>query len=153
MLIGVPGSGKSYFVKNTLPHLMPNRQFMIISSDDILDKIAAEQGKTYSEIFKTEAKNAIAQMNMNFKDAIFKGENIIWDQTNLTPKIRKGKLSQVPNDYFKMAVVLPLPEKDELQRRLDSRSGKHIPITVIQSMISNLTLPTEDEGFNKIINL
>ena len=70
-----------------------------------------------------------------------------------TSKIRRGKLLQVPKDYYKIAVMLKIPEEKELQRRLSSRPGKHIPATVIQSMISQLTPPTEDEGFDKIINL
>lgn len=152
MLIGIPASGKTFFVKNTLPQLYPNDQFAIISSDDILERIAKEQGKTYSEIFKDEAKNAIVEMNMNFRDAVFKGENIVWDQTNLTVKSRRGKISQLPKDYYKIAVVMKLPDKEELEKRLNSRPGKFIPKSVIDSMISQLTLPTIDEGFNKIIN-
>lgn len=153
MLIGVPSSGKSYFVKNTLPQLLPNKKFIIISSDKILDRKAAEQGKTYSEIFNNEIKSATSEMSQEFRNAIANNENVIWDQTNLTPNTRKGKLLQVPKDYFKIAIVLKVPEPEELQRRLNSRPGKFIPLGVVNSMIDQFTPPTYDEGFDKIINL
>lgn len=153
MLIGVPGSGKSFFVKNTLPQLYPNEKFTIISSDNIIECRATKQNKTYSEIFRTEIKSATIEMNEIFLNAIKNKLDIIMDQTNLTPKIRRKKLLQIQNDYYKIAVAFKVPEEIELNRRLNSRPGKYIPATVMQSMISQLTPPTEDEGFNKIINL
>jgi predicted kinase len=153
MLIGVPAAGKSYFIKNTLPALYPTKKFTIISSDDILDRKASEQGKTYSEVFRYEAKAANIEMNQNFKSAIEQGNDIVWDQTNLSVKVRKEKLSKVPTNYYKIAIVFKTPNSVEHQKRLSSRPGKNIPPNVISSMIANFQPPTEAEGFDKILNV
>jgi hypothetical protein len=42
---------------------------------------------------------------------------------------------------------------EEWNRRLDSRPGKTIPAHVLSSMIEHYEVPTEAEGFDKIIFL
>jgi gluconate kinase len=48
-------------------------------------------------------------------------------------------------------VVFKTPDPEELDRRLNSRPGKHIPKHVMKSMLENWDEPSEDEGFDKII--
>lgn len=152
MLVGVPAAGKSYFIKHKLPLLYPAATFVVISSDDIIERKASEQNKTYSDIFQNEIKNATAEMNQTFVTAVSNGDNIVWDQTNLSSKVRRGKLSQVPKSYTKIAVVFPIPEPNELKKRLASRPGKNIPAHIVSSMIDNFQPPSKDEGFDKIIS-
>lgn len=153
MLVGIPGSGKSYFIQHELKNLYTDREFVIISTDNIIDRKAAEQNKTYSEIWQNEIKAATIEMNNSFKNAIADGKDIVFDQTNTTIKSRRSKLLQVSNDYYKVAIVLLTPSPTELDRRLKNRPGKTIPPFVIESMISQLELPTEIEGFDKIITI
>ena len=68
----------------------------------------------------------------------------IRDRTNTGLKSRKAKLAMAPG-YHKIAVVFATPEKEEWQRRLDSRPGKAIPDAVLKAMAKGLQLPTEDE--------
>jgi predicted kinase len=146
MLIGVPGSGKSTWIKNQ----NFDSNVVIISTDDIIERHAQAQGLTYSEVFQNEIKAATAEMNRNLADAIAKNKDIVWDQTNLTAKSRKPKLSQIPNTYEKHAVFFKTPDEQELKRRLASRPGKTIPANVVLGMKSQLQMPTVEEGFDFI---
>jgi len=150
MMIGVPGSGKSTWIAN---QNFDWNKTMVVSTDAIIDQRAAAQGKTYSEVFQNEIKGATAQMNANLKNAIANNMDIVWDQTNLTAKSRQGKLSQIPKNYRKVAVFFNTPNEKELQRRLGNRPGKTIPTNVVQSMMSQLEMPSKSEGFDEVITV
>ena len=145
MLIGVPGSGKSTWIANQ----DWTKDIPIVSSDKFIDEHAAKEGKTYNEVFADYVK--IATRLMDNQVLICKANNtdIIWDQTNTSVKSRKAKLDKLEG-YEKIAVVFRTPEKEELDKRLAQRVGKHIPANVMESMIANLQEPTEEEGFNEI---
>lgn len=145
MLIGVPGSGKSTWIKN---HGDPAA--MVLSTDDKIEAAAQAQGKTYSEVFKDEIKTATGSMDYDLLRALRDGRDIIWDQTNITRKSRKTKLSRIPAAYEKIAVFFPTPQ--DLKQRLAGRPGKEIPEPVVLSMINQLEPPSKDEGFDKIIS-
>lgn len=145
MLIGVPGSGKSTWIANQ----DWTKDIPIVSSDKFIDEHAAKEGKTYNEVFADYVK--IATHLMDNQVLICKANNtdIIWDQTNTSVKSRKAKLDKLEG-YEKIAVVFRTPEKEELDKRLAQRVGKHIPANVMESMIANLQEPTEEEGFTEI---
>lgn len=148
MMVGVPGSGKSTWI--TSQDFDRNRT-AVISTDAIIDRRAAAAERTYSEVFQEEIKSATAEMNQNLRDAIAQKMDIIWDQTNLTAKVRRGKLAQIPEEYRRVAVYFATPTDAELNRRLANRPGKVIPVNVILGMKSQLEPPTEAEGFDEII--
>lgn len=149
VLVGLPGSGKSTWVREK------NRdgKYVLISSDDHLEMYAKSRGKTYSDVFDEYVKQATAMMRTDFKEAIEDGKSIIWDQTNMTSKKRKGILQQIPKNYRKIAVVFQL-DPAELMRRLDKRAqdeGKHIPNHILSSMAKSFEMPSKAEGFNEIL--
>lgn len=143
MLIGVPGSGKSTWIKNN------KHDAVVISTDDYVERAAEKQGKTYSEVFKDVIGFATDQMEKDIIQAVRNERDIIWDQTNLTAKSRKAKLAKIPDDYHKVAVFFPVPK--DLRDRLASRPGKTIPEPVVLSMINQLQPPTKEEGFDEIV--
>lgn len=148
MLIGIPASGKSTWVAN---QNFDWNNTAVISSDAIIDRRAADQGKTYSDVFRSEIKSATSEMNQNLRDAIANNMNIILDQTNVTAKSRQAKLAQIPDNYTKVAVYFQTPDITELQRRLANRPGKNIPQNIVMGMMSQLEPPRSSEGFDKII--
>lgn len=150
MLIGIPGSGKSTWVDNAGFDV---EDTVIISTDKFIETDAVLQGKTYSEVFDGSIKRATQMMNLALDMAVKDRMNIVWDQTNLTKKSRAGKLSKIPNTYHKVAVVFATPNDDELNRRLAGRPGKTIPSNIILAMKSQLQIPSEEEGFEDIINV
>jgi predicted kinase len=147
VLVGIPGSGKSTWVKNQ----DWAKDCSYISTDMWVDMEAERQGKTYSEVFKDYMPHAVKLMANQVELARDLGRDIIWDQTSTTIASRERKFNMLP-DYYAIAVVFKTPEKDELDRRLASRIGKHIPSRVIRSMIAGWDDPTEDEGFKEIWN-
>jgi predicted kinase len=144
-LIGVPGSGKSTWVKNQDWAL----GLTIVSTDAFVEDYARVQGKTYSEVFTDYMPTAVNLMAEQVVFARKHGHDIIWDQTSTTIASRARKFNMLP-DYYHIAVVFPTPEHKELMRRLMSRPGKEIPDHVIASMIASWEDPTEEEGFKEI---
>ena len=147
MLIGVPGSGKSTWLAQ---HPVDWSNTVIASTDNIIERRAKEQGKTYTEVFNNEIKSATAEMNQLLRDALTEGLNVVHDQTNTTVKARKAKLAQIPDTYHKVAVFFPTPSDAELKRRLAGRAGKTIPANVIMAMKSQLEMPSLAEGFDQV---
>ena len=149
MLVGVPASGKTSWLRDS--DIDWNRT-TLLSTDNIIEREAAALGKTYNDVFKKVIKQATREMNQRLQQAIADNRDIVWDQTNLTPDSRKSKLEKIPATYQKIAVYFPVPDTREWQRRLNSRPGKIIPQTVLVSMSQGFAMPSQAEGFDKIID-
>lgn len=145
MLIGIPGVGKSTWIKSQ----DWTKDMPVISSDRFIDEHAERVGKTYNEVFDEYAPIAIRLMENQARVCHANQVDCIWDQTNTGAKGRKSKLAMLPG-YTAIAVVFKTPEADEHTRRLASRPGKSIPDNVIKRMIEHMVMPTEDEGFSEI---
>lgn len=145
-LVGVPGSGKSTWIKEQ-PWA---RGIPVASTDWYIDSYACDTGKTYSEAFKEYMPIAVRLMANHVASCRTNGSDIIWDQTSTTVQSRHRKFTMLP-DYEHIAVVfMTHQDADELGRRLQSRPGKEIPEEVMIDMINNFQVPTEDEGFKEI---
>lgn len=147
ILVGVPGSGKSTWIKNQ----NWARNCVTASTDNYIEAVAKRVGKTYSEVFDAHMSDAVEDMASVVVAAREAGRDIIWDQTSTTVNSRKKKFKMLPG-YKMIAVVFKTPEEDEWKRRLDSRPGKHIPDHVLKSMSENFEMPTLEEGFHEIWN-
>ena len=151
VMIGLPGSGKSTWRDNMIAN-SPDK-YVIVSSDDELERMADHEGISYDEAWKKYIGKSTAISKQKFREAVNKGENIIWDQTNLSPKKRRGILNQVPKSYKKTAVAFEVTTA-ELNQRLAKReqeTGKHIPPHVIKGMAKTYRPPTKEEGFDNVI--
>lgn len=151
MLVGVPGAGKSTWLKTE----MENIPFAIASTDNIIEEVAASKGQTYDEVFTKYISVAETMMFQDIQKYIDDGwETIVIDRTNVSVKARRRIMERFRGFDFQFeAVVFPVPEKEEWDRRLKSRPGKTIPQAVLNSMAANLALPTEEEGFAKITHV
>jgi predicted kinase len=147
VLVGVPGSGKSTWIKNQ----EWAKDIPIVSTDKFIDEYAAQQGKTYNEVFAERMPVAVKLMANQVEICKANNLDIIWDQTSTTVGARRKKLNMCQN-YYKIAVVFQTPDEEELQRRLASRPGKNIPKHVQEVMASQLKNepPTLEEGFDEI---
>jgi predicted kinase len=144
-LIGVPGAGKSTWIKNQDWAL----GLTVVSTDMWVELYAKEQGKTYSEVFDEYMPTAVDLMAKQVVFAREHGHTIIWDQTSTTTASRAKKFRMLP-DYDHIAVVFRTPERSELDVRLSGRPGKHIPKNVVDAMIDGWEEPSEEEGFKEI---
>jgi predicted kinase len=146
-LVGVPGSGKSTWIKNQTWAL----GMSVVSSDMYVEIEAHRQGKTYSEVFEEYMPIAVRLMVNHALTCQANKIDFIWDQTSTTIASRARKFNTLlPSQYQHIAVVFKTPEPAELKRRLASRPGKVIPEDVIINMIENWEEPTLEEGFTEI---
>ena len=149
MLCGIPTSGKTTYLTK---HLLETECFdyIVLSTDSYIERHAVEANTTYNEVFDALIGPAHKRMNFALEHAVSENRNIVWDQTNLTPKARKGKLALIPAHYRKVAVWFDLLLEDALIRN-QNRPGKVIPGSVLKRMFYTFTPPTLNEGFDQII--
>ena len=146
MLVGIPCSGKSTFV-NRLKKIPFWENAVVLSTDNYIEKVAQEHNTTYSEIFDDVIKDATRELEIAFIEAKDKGKNIIYDQTNLTVKTRKKKLSKLPSHYARGVIYFEISLEEALERN-KHREGKFIPENILKRMYHQLEVPTLEEGFD-----
>ena len=147
ILSGIPMSGKSTWVRENYPDTLT------ISRDELVMEVAGT--RDYNLAFKTVNQKAVDKLLVKrITDAATQKVDVIIDMTNVSTKVRAKNLSYFSDDYYKVAVVLPILDPAEYKRRNEFRlvnENKFIPEFVIKSMMDSFVVPTEDEGFDKII--
>lgn len=148
MLVGIPCSGKSTYVEKlkTIPYWSNS---VILSIDNYIEKVAKEHNTTYNEIFEDCISEATRQLELSLIEAKDRGENLIWDQTNLTVKTRKKKLSKLPSFYARGVIYFEISLEEALERN-KNREGKFIPESIIKRMYHQLEIPTKNEDFDYV---
>lgn len=154
VMVGLPASGKSTRVADMLK-MDPDA--FVYSTDNILERIAENLGKTYNDVFQEHIGAAKQEADSAKDDAINRGVNIIWDQTNLGVKKRRSIIDRMKKAGYAVeceCFVLPTEVDDvmEYRRRLNGRPGKDIPFDVIESMVNSYVVPTVSEGFDCVIH-
>ena len=146
MLCGIPCSGKSTYVNKLLTYEYWENS-IILSTDNYIEEQAKRLGMTYNEVFQDCIDEATRQLEMSFVGAKEEGKRIIWDQTNLSIKTRKKKLTKVPSIY-KRTVVWFQVDLEEALKRNETREGKFIPESILKRMYHQFEVPTLEEGFD-----
>lgn len=147
VLVGVPGSGKSTWIKNQ----DWAKDIPVVSTDNHVEAYAMEQGKTYSEVFDEYMPIAVRLMTNHALTAQANHKDIIWDQTSTTIASRRRKFNTLSKEQYEfIAVVFKTPTDEVLKERLASRPGKHIPDSVMRRMIEGFDPVEEAEGFKEI---
>ena len=146
MLVGIPCSGKSTYV-NKLRDYEYWKDAVVLSTDNYIEEQAKRLGMTYNEVFQDCIDEATRQLEMSFVRAKEEGKRIIWDQTNLSIKTRKKKLTKVPSIYKRTAVWFQVDLEEALKRN-ETREGKFIPESILKRMYHQFEVPTLEEGFD-----
>jgi predicted kinase len=151
ILIGPPASGKSTWREKFLAS--QTDEWVVCSTDDLVDAWAAERGMTYNE---AHGQVPWGQFNKTFKyairNALNEGKNVIIDRTSMSAKNRKEYFKGLPEGYEVEAVVFVVPQP-ELERRMKARfeaTGKSVPHVALLAMNKRYQAPTKEEGFHKI---
>lgn len=108
VMVGVPASGKSTLVevfKKTSPDAY------VASTDNYIEQLAKERGLSYNEVFESAIKPAGMGMQLGVKDAVEKGQDIIWDQTNINRKSRAKIFAAIPKIISLSRFTLNCPSK------------------------------------------
>lgn len=150
MLVGPPGVGKTTWWHTKLKDYIKSGKISRISSDDYIEAAAIKAKKTYTEVFQSAIAEASMNSKQDFKNALNEQNHIVWDQTNLSAKKRKGLLNQLPKNYTKICVYWTIQNETQWKKQL-IRPGKTIPQSVLDSMLDNYEFPTHNEGWDVIL--
>lgn len=149
MLIGPPLSGKDTALKQM------NLDAVMISRDQILMDVYGSDN--YDEAFKNVNQKEVDRVLVStFINASKDKKNVIINMTNMTRKRRISNLDYFGDEYYKVAVIFPILDEAEYERRNLKRKeeeSKWIPPHVLKSMISSYQSVTKEEGFDKIVSL
>jgi putative nucleotidyltransferase with HDIG domain len=138
VLIGLPRSGKSTYVKD---HFSTD---VVISRDDLVMEYARD-GETYSEVWNRlideNQKNIDKELQKRYNKAVKAGVDLVIDMTNTSKKSRKKWLANA-RGYHKKAIVFGTGIDT-----CDSRNSKdkNIPREVLESMAKRFVVPLYDE--------
>jgi predicted ABC-type ATPase len=151
-MVGLPATGKSTRV-DALATMNPD--VFVYSTDSLLEEWAAEEGKTYDEVFSELISDATGAMNSALDVAVRERLDIIWDQTNLGAKKRAKIINRMRQAGYTVECECVLfPQGDSQQEdwhyRLASRTGKTIPANIVESMMDSFVMPTVEEGFDSV---
>ena len=122
---------------------------VVLSTDDYIEKQAQRCGLTYNQIFDDVIDDATRELELELSMAKDKGKNIIWDQTNLSVKTRKKKLSKLPSFYHRGVVCFEILLEEALERN-KHREGKFIPESILKRMWHQFEIPTLEEDFDYV---
>ena len=149
MLIGPPLSGKDSLLKQL------NLDVVMISRDQILMDVYGSDN--YDEAFKNVNQKEVDRVLIqNMQTASKEGKNVVINMTNMTRKRRIYNLDFFGDEYTKIALIFPLLDEKEYERRnlkRKSEENKFIPLHVLKNMISSYQSISKDEGFDKIVSL
>lgn len=134
-MIGIPGSGKS-----TIANQIPNA--VVISSDAIRKELYG------AEEIQGSGKQVFDLVYKRIGEELAKGNDVVFDATNLTPRTRKA-VFRFPAERIAVFVNTSL---DECLKRNTARERK-VPEEVIYRMHHSLVYPSKAEGFSKIIKI
>ena len=142
LMCGVPGAGKSTFLKN---HVKKDTS-IIISRDEIRFSIVKPEEEYFShedevcEIFWKKINEALAS-----------NKDVFVDQTSLTPKSRKWLLQHV-NGYEHANLIWIDEDIQTCLERNEMRRGTraYVPKSAIIRMNEQFIEPSLDEGFYRI---
>jgi predicted kinase len=150
MLVGPPLSGKDTALKEM------NLDAVMISRDQILMDVYGSDN--YDEAFKNVNQKEVDRVLLSkMMKASSEGKNVVINMTNMTRKRRITNLSYFGDEYYKIALIFPILDESEYERRNLKRKAeeqKFIPPNILKNMISSYqTIDKSVEGFDKVISL
>ena len=141
VLVGIPGSGKSTYAKS----LEKQKGYIIVSSDTVRNLHPDwEESLIFPEVYRL------------CSEYLKNGQDIIYDATNITPKVRKrtfDSLDQFGVTYEKIAYYFDTPVEvclKRVEKRNQDPNELFLPLEVIESYGNNIIVPTNEEGFSEI---
>ena len=139
MMVGLPGSGKSYKTKELSEQYNAN----IHSSDSIREELSGDiNNQNINDlVFRT--------LHNRIKEDLRNGKNCIFDATNISYKTRMSFLQQLNNiPCDKICVLMATPY--EVCRERNRKRDRKVPEYVIERMYRRFDVPWYYEGWDEI---
>ena len=139
MLVGVPGSGKSYQAKK-MEQTFPDTK--IVSSDAIRGEIYGDENcqDNPARVFSIMRERTVQYLN--------EGYNVVYDATNIQRVHRKEVLDVVPAWAMKYCYICWASIEKCIER--DANRERTVGKAVIDKMLNRFEAPFYDEGFDEI---
>ena len=144
LMVGVPGSGKSTYVKNILKD-----GDIYISRDEIRYSLLTEEDDYFAkenEVIKTFIDN----IDKSLVNEEYCGD-VYADATHLSPKSRAQVLNQLKNKDKVSVIYLDIPLNVILERNAQRKGRALVPENVVHRMYNSIILPTKAEGIEELI--
>lgn len=144
LMMGVPGSGKSTYARNTLKH-----GDIYVSRDEIRYSMLTDEDDYFAkenEVIKT----FIQYIDEALIDTQYQGK-VYADATHLSPKSRAQVLNQLKNKNKVSVIYLDIPLNVILKRNAQREGRALVPENVVRRMYNSIILPTRVEGIEKLI--
>lgn len=149
ILVGPPLSGKDTALKQL------NLDAEMVSRDQILLDLYGSDN--YDEAFKNVNQKEVDRILISTLQKYSKEKrNVVINMTHMNRKRRKYNLDFFGDDFYKVAIIFPILDELEYNRRNEKRrkeENKFIPTHVLKNMISSYQTISPEEGFNKIVTL
>ena len=139
LLVGLPGSGKSYVAKHHYPNCTH------ISSDAIRGELWGDEND------QRDPTIVFNEMKRRTKEALARGESVVYDATNLNSRKRSALVHEIKNKFpnVECHCMLILCSIKECKRRQGQRD-RNVPDEVIDRMVRQFEVPYYNEGWNRI---
>lgn len=140
MVAGLAGCGKSTFCKTLMKE---EESFVYLSSDELRIDLFGD--------VDNQDNNAVVfeEMQKRTIESLKKGENVLYDATNLSRKKRRHLLSLLPKKVEK--IVIAFVANLETVKKQNSSRERVVPEKVIDRMHKNFQLPIKGEGWDKVV--
>lgn len=157
LVCGMPGAGKSHYVET----LLSRGDHTLLSLDRTFETMRrTSPGMTDDEIAATRWEEAMILLRTALDEAVARGDNIIYEATNLTPAARKERIDAAnacqAYTYQVHAVFVHPPEGQENIDRLVHRGLRERRMGAIEKIdryYQELVMPTPAEGFTSITEI
>ena len=138
MLVGLPGSGKSTYIKKYF-----NQNLKVHSSDAIREELTGDINNQdiNSRVFET--------LHKRVKEDLKNGISCVYDATNISWKRRKSFLESLNGiNCWKVCHIIATPFEVCLEQ--NEQRDRKVPYEVIERMYKNFDIPWWNEGWDDI---
>lgn len=137
MLVGLPGSGKSYVAKMF-------RGYDVFSSDAIREELTGDSSN------QDQNKEVFNILHKRIYDNLKSKRSAIYDATNLSSKRRRQFLQTIKNlDVYKSAIVIATPFEECVEN--NKSRDRVVPDHVMDRMYKSFQIPIKQEGFDSVM--